>query len=99
MLPVLAAAMVMAGPAHALVTDPLTPIDRSLLVITGHTEELQLRERWERRRDFQQQQQYYREQDRIINQAPLPRAEVPMIRQNCPLRVFGNHFVSNCQRN
>jgi hypothetical protein len=99
MLLVLTAAMITTGPAHSLVTDPLTPSDRSLLAIQGRIIELQTRERWERRRDFQQQQQYYREQDRLRNQAPLPRSDVPVMRQRCPLRVFGNHYVSNCQRN
>src|SRR5262245_33499885 len=99
MLPVLAAAMIAAGPAHALVNDPLTPSDRTLLTITGQIPLLGALERRDGRRAFQQQQQMYRDEDRRMNQVPVPRQEVPVMRQNCPLRVFGNNFVSNCQRN
>jgi hypothetical protein len=99
MLSALAAAMISAGPAHALVNDPLTYSDRTLLTITGQIPLLGALERRDSRRAFQQQQQIYREQDRLMNQVPVPRPEVPVIQQKCPLRVFGNHFVSNCQRN
>lgn len=95
MLPVMAAAAIAASPVHALVNDPLTPSDRALLTLRGRVIDLQALERIERRRDFQQQQQYYRDLDRRTNQARPPRPEIPQVRQDCPLRVFGNNFISS----
>ena len=95
MLAALAAALLTVSPANALVTDPLTRSDRTLLQLRGRIIDLQALERIERRRDFQDQQQRYREDDRRMNQVPKPRPEVPRFQQNCQLRVFGYKRLNN----
>ena len=93
-----ATAMIMASPAGAFVTDPLTPSERTLLQLRGRIGDLQTLERAQRRRDFQDQQQLYRDLDRRINQLPKPRPEVPRMQQNCQLRVFGyKRLDNNCR--
>jgi hypothetical protein len=93
----LAAAMIAAGPARASFNDPLTMSDRTLLTLQGRTIELQALERRDSRRAFQQQQQQYRDEDRRMNQAPSPRQELPQIRSNCKLRIFGNRWLDKCR--
>ena len=90
----LATAMITPSPASAFVTDPLTRSDRALLQLRSILD-LQTLERAERRRNFQDRQQYYRDLDRFINQLPKPRPEVPIMQQNCQLRVFGYKRLNN----
>lgn len=47
------------------------------------------------RQQFQQQQQFNREQDRRI--APPPVLEVPKITPTCQTQVFGNSYLRSCR--
>ena len=80
-----ATAMIMASPAGAFVTDPLTRSDRIYHQLRPPVGTLPTLERAERRRDYQYQQQRYREQDRRMNQVPRPRPEVPIF-QPCGIQ-------------
>ncbi|MGB3898244.1 MAG: hypothetical protein WA973_06790 [Mesorhizobium sp.] len=47
------------------------------------------------RQQFQQQQQFNREQDRRI--APPPVLEVPKVKPTCQTQVFGNSYLRSCR--
>lgn len=51
----------------------------------------------EMRRAFQDQQQLLRDLDRQRFSAPQPRPNVPVMRGNCQVRVFGNQIVPSCR--
>jgi hypothetical protein len=74
---------------------PLTPPQRNQLWLRGTPAEIQAVERTERGRAFQSQQQLNREIDRsVIGTAPMD-LKVPVIKNKCMKRVFGNKFVAS----
>lgn len=87
---VLVAAAV-AVPAQPYSTDPLTRAERSRIVAPG---ELQALDRIQGRRDFQHQQQQFREQDRP--RIEPQRLKIPRLKQSCQERLAGNKFVTTC---
>jgi hypothetical protein len=87
---VLAAAAV-AAPAQTYSTDPLNRVERSRIVAPG---ELQALDRIQGRRDFQRQQQQFREQDRP--RIEPQRLKIPRLKQSCQERLSGNKFVTTC---
>jgi hypothetical protein len=73
---------------------PLTPAQRNDLWLRGTPAEIQAVERTERGRAFARQQQLNREIDRsAVGTAPMD-LKVPLIKNKCMKRVFGNKFVS-----
>lgn len=87
-------AAVVAVPAQTFSTDPLNRADRSRIVLNGAPGELQALDRIQGRRDFQRQQQQFREQDRP--RIEPQRLKVPRLKQSCQERVAGNKFVTTC---
>ena len=77
----LTAAAILAGPGH---TDPLNAAQRARILQATGALDVQALDRSQRRREFQQQQQQLREQDRQSNQRMLP-LEVPVFRPSTPL--------------
>lgn len=57
--------------------------------------DLQALENRLQRQQFQQQQQQFRQEDRQI--APPQRPEVPAMRRNCQVQVYGNTYVTSCR--
>jgi hypothetical protein len=47
------------------------------------------------RQQFQQQQQFNREQDRRV--APPPVLDVPKVKPTCQTQVFGNSYLRSCR--
>jgi hypothetical protein len=92
----MAVTMALAGPCHAFSTDPLNRGERTRLLLEGRQVDLQALNRIQGRRDFQRQQQQFREQDRRLNKPQ--QLEVPFIQQNCPQSVLGNGFLNSCRR-
>lgn len=87
---VLAAAAV-AVPAQTFSTDPLNRAERSRIIAPG---ELQALDRIQGRRDFQRQQQQYREQDRP--RVEPQRLKIPRLQQGCQQRLTRNRLVTTC---
>ena len=77
----LTAAAILAGPGH---TDPLNAAQRARILQATGVLDVQALDRSQRRREFQQQQQQLREQDRQSNQRVLP-LEVPVFRPSTPV--------------
>lgn len=84
-------AAVVAVPAQTFSTDPLNRAERSRIIAPG---ELQALDRIQGRRDFQRQQQQFREQDRP--RIEPQRLKVPRLKQSCQERISGNKFVTTC---
>ena len=80
-LPALAAAAILVGPGH---TDPLDAGQRARIIQGAGEADLQALDRIERGRDFQQQQQRFREHDRQSNQRPL-QLDVPVFHPSTPV--------------
>jgi hypothetical protein len=91
---VLIAAM-LAGSTGALAVDRTG--ERDLLLRQGRTLDLQILETQERRRDFQERQQRFREQDRLRTGEPQQRLEIPRVGRNCQVQVFGSNFLRSCR--
>ena len=93
-----AAMLIVAAPsasAQTYSTDPLTRAERNRVILNGQPGTLQSIDRVQGMRDFQRQQQQFREQDRPMVQPQ--RQKVPrMKQQNCRPRLFGNKFLSAC---
>lgn len=91
------AVSVAAGPvasAQTFSTDPLNRAQRNRIILHGAPGDVQAIDRIQGRRDFQRQQQQFREQDRPLVQPQ--RLEVPRMKQNCRLRLFGSKLLSTC---
>jgi hypothetical protein len=88
---VVLAAAAAAAPAQTYSTDPLNRAERSRIVAPG---ELQALDRIQGRRDFQRQQQQFREQDRP--RIEPQRLKIPRLKQSCQERLSGNKFVTTC---
>ncbi|WP_366663874.1 hypothetical protein [Mesorhizobium sp.] len=80
------------GAASYASAQVVIPTDRNALI--QHNELQALRNQLQRRQ-FQQQQQLYREQDRQI--VPKARPEVPIVKQNCQSRVIGTTISRVCR--
>jgi hypothetical protein len=90
------ATVAFASPCHALLSEPLNQADRTRLILDGRAIDLQTLDRIQSRRNFQRQQQWYREQDRRLNRPQRP--EVPVMRQDCAQPVIlGKTFLENCR--
>jgi hypothetical protein len=87
-------AAVIAAPAQPYSTDPLNRAERSRVILNGAPGELQALDRIQGRRDFQRQQQQYREQDRP--RIEPQRLKVPRLQQGCQQRLTGNRLVTTC---
>ena len=81
---------------------PVLPIElnncdnREVLLRHGGTLDLQIESR-QRREAYQEQQQRFREQDRLRAGEQQPRLEIPQIQKNnCQAQVFGR-FQQNCR--
>ncbi|WP_287230410.1 hypothetical protein [Mesorhizobium sp.] len=69
----------------------VAPANRNTVVLQG---ELQMLENRLRRQQFQQQQQQFRAQDRVV----VPqRPDVPQMAPTCQLRRSGSRFISVCR--
>ncbi|RWO79440.1 MAG: hypothetical protein EOS18_16360 [Mesorhizobium sp.] len=69
----------------------VAPANRKTVVLQG---ELQMLENRLRRQQFQQQQQQFRAQDRVV----VPqRPDVPQMAPTCQLRRSGSRFISVCR--
>lgn len=69
----------------------VAPANRNTVVLRG---ELQMLENRLRRQQFQQQQQQFRAQDRVV----VPqRPDVPQMAPTCQLRRSGSRFISVCR--
>ncbi|EHK52729.1 hypothetical protein [Allomesorhizobium alhagi] len=82
----LTAAAILACPGHA---DPLNPGQRNKIIQSAGKLDLALQQTLvaiQRRREFQQQQQRFREQDRQSNQQPQ-RLKVPLMQPSNPSAV------------
>ncbi|AZO61176.1 hypothetical protein EOA75_14285 [Mesorhizobium sp. M1A.F.Ca.IN.022.07.1.1] len=80
------------GAASYASAQVVIPTDRNALI--QHNELQALRNQLQRRQ-FQQQQQLYREQDRQI--VPKARPEVPIVKQNCQSQVIGTTISRVCR--
>lgn len=80
--------------AQTFSTDPLNRAERNRIILYGAPGDVQAIDRIQGRRDFQRQQQQFREQDRPLVRPQ--RLEVPRMKQNCRLRLFGSKFLSTC---
>lgn len=90
----IAAATALAGSARAFSTDPLNRGERTRMIINGRQLDVQALDRIQGRRDFQRQQQQFREQDRPLVRPQ--RLEVPRMKQSCRQRLFGTKFRTGC---
>ena len=90
----LVAAMLGAG-ANAL--EIQSAGERSLLLRQGSILDLQILDARERRREFQDRQQRYREQDRRTTGKSRQRLEIPTVRRNCQVPPYGNNFLLSCR--
>jgi hypothetical protein len=68
---------------------------RDILLRQGGVLDLQIETR-QRREAYQEQQQRFREQDRLKTGEQQPRLEIPRMQNNCQAQVFGR-FLQNCR--
>lgn len=90
------ACVVLAGTGSALAVGVTAQAARNPLFPSAG--QLQILENRQNRRDFQYQQQQFREQDRQV--VPLqqpPRPRVPKMRSGCPIDINGNIGGGDCQ--
>ncbi len=59
--------------------------------------DLQILESRERRRDYQNQQQQFRAEDRRQNQAGRERLDVPKMQGSCSVQVRGSRLLTICR--
>ena len=83
------------GPAQS--AELLNGLDREALVRAGRIDELHILESRQRRREFQLQQQLYREQDRAVVRPRSRALKVPVMPRNCQIQLFGNSVLRTCR--
>ncbi len=71
--------------------------ERSLLLRQGGILDLQILDARERRREFQEKQQRFREQDRQTTGKSRQQLEIPTVRRNCQVQPYGNNFLRSCR--
>lgn len=94
-LAVLLAVMLLAAGTQAFSLELHNGGNREIL-LRNNRAELQILENRERRREFQQQQQQFRAQDRQAIGNPQPRLEVPRMQGTCRTQVFGGRLAGSC---
>lgn len=77
--------------AYAFPEASLDLHNRARLAQEGRLPDLQVLQREQRRLQFQQQQQRYREQDRGPIGYQQPRPRIPVMRRNCQVQPYGNN--------
>lgn len=91
------AAMLIAGGGPALAIDLPDQPDRNQLVREGRFNELQILQQRQARRDFERQQQQFRQQDRKAADQPMD-LKVPRYQGGCQLPLNGNAYLrGNCR--
>lgn len=88
--------VLMAGMGGAGATE-LRPTDRSLLLRPGITLDLPVLESRQRRREFQLQQQQFREDDRMSVSRPQQPLDIPYMQPNCRVQVSGDNISRSCR--
>ena len=91
----LVAALVLATSTQAFPIDLNNSVSREILLRQGGALDLQIEHR-QRREAYQEQQQRFREQDRLRAGEQQPRLEIPRMQNNCQGQVFGR-FQQNCR--
>jgi hypothetical protein len=92
---VLVAALMLAPCAQALPIELNNSVTRDILLRRGGPFDLQIESR-QRREAYQEQQQRFREQDRLKTGEQQPRLQIPQIQNDCQVRIFGR-FQQNCR--
>ena len=87
----LGATLISAAGARAGPAETLDPTDPALRQATPA--EIQILQFDQNRRNYQQQQQNLREQDRLRVGTPQPRLEVPIMQPRLPVQTFGNSYM------
>ena len=59
--------------------------------------DLQILDNRVRRREFQEKQQRFREEDRLTTGRSQQRLEIPTVRRNCQVQPYGNNFLRSCR--
>ena len=70
---------------------------RGPLLRQGTLLDLQVLDNRARRREFQENQQRFREQDRLTTGQTRQQLEIPTIRRNCQVQPYGNNFLRGCR--
>lgn len=91
----LVAALVLVTSTQASPIDLNNSASRDILLRQGGVLDLQIETR-QRREAYQEQQQRFREQDRLRAGEQQPRMEIPRMQNNCQAQVFGR-FLQNCR--
>jgi hypothetical protein len=91
----MAAALLIAGVSTAQAIDLRAPGERERLLRQGI--DLQALESRQRRQDFQNLQQRYRDEDRMRRVQPPVELSKPRFRTNCQNGISGNSYLSNCR--
>ncbi|WP_245431884.1 hypothetical protein [Aminobacter aminovorans] len=91
------AGIVLAGAMQAHAIDLPGQPDRNQLAREGRINELQILQSRQGRIDFQAEQQRQREQDRQIVIPQVQRPDVPVMKSNCQIELFGNIYRRVCR--
>ena len=91
------AGIVLAGAMQAHAIDLPGQPDRNQLAREGRINELQILQSRQGRIDFQAEQQRLREQDRQIVIPQVQRPDVPVMKSNCQIELFGNIYRRVCR--
>ena len=87
--------LVLVTSTEALPIELNSSVSREILLRQGGAFDRQIENRL-RREIYQEQQQWFREQDRLKAGEQQPRLKVPRMQNNCQAQVFGR-FLQNCR--
>lgn len=91
------AGVLLAGAMQAHAIDLPGQPDKNQLAREGRINELQILQSQQGRADFQAEQQRLREQDRQIVVPQVRRPDVPVMKSNCQIELFGNIYRRVCR--
>ncbi|CAN7594469.1 hypothetical protein [Aminobacter sp. LjRoot7] len=91
------ASVLLAGAMQAHAIDLPGQPDKNQLAREGRINELQILQSQQGRADFQAEQQRLREQDRQIVIPQIQRPEIPVMKSNCQIELYGNIYRRVCR--